>query len=142
MAVDMREIFDGFYPSEYEAEARARWGRTDAYKESVKRTKSFTKEDWERLRDEQGSIYADAIAAMRAGKKPEDEAVMDIAERHRLSIDRWFYPCSHEMHRGLADMYETDQRFAQNIDKFGEGLTPFLSAAIRANAERAPLPPP
>jgi hypothetical protein len=40
------------------------------------------------------------------------------------------------MHRGLADMYEADRRFAENIDKFGEGLTPFLSAAIRANALR------
>ena len=49
---------------------------------------------------------------------------------------RWFYPCSHAMHRGLADMYEADGRFAENIDKFGAGLTPFLSAAIRANASR------
>jgi MerR family transcriptional regulator, thiopeptide resistance regulator len=136
MGVDMKEIFDGFDPSKYEGEAKQRWGHTDAYKESTKRTKSYSKEDWEKLRDEQAAIYADAAAAMRAGKKPDDEAVMDIAERARLSIDRWFYPCSHAMHRGLADMYEADERFAQNIDKNGEALTPFLSAAIRANAKR------
>jgi hypothetical protein len=41
------------------------------------------------------------------------------------------------MHRGLADLYEADQRFAKNIDKHCAGLTPFLSATIRANAERA-----
>ena len=57
---------------------------------------------------------------------------MDIAERHRLSIDRWFYPCSHRMHRGLASMYEGDDRFRQRIDTHGEGLTPFLAEAIRA----------
>ena len=62
--------------------------------------------------------------------------VMDIADRHRLSIDRWFYPCSITMHRGLADLYENDARFAANIDKFGAGLTTFLVAAIRANAAR------
>ncbi len=61
---------------------------------------------------------------------------MDIAERHRLSIDRWFYPCSTAMHLGLATLYETDTRFAENIDKNCEGLTPFLVAAIRANAAR------
>jgi hypothetical protein len=61
---------------------------------------------------------------------------MDIAERHRLSIDRWFYACSHAMHRGLASMYESDDRFRQNIDKHGEGLTSFLAEAIRANASR------
>jgi hypothetical protein len=61
---------------------------------------------------------------------------MDIAERHRLSIDRWFYPCSHEMHRGLASMYESDERFRQSIDRHGTGLAAFLATAIRANAER------
>jgi hypothetical protein len=40
------------------------------------------------------------------------------------------------MHAGLADGYEADRRFADNIDKFGAELTPFLSAAIRANARR------
>ena len=61
---------------------------------------------------------------------------MDIAERHRMSIDRWFYPCSCAMHRGLASMYESDDRFRQSIDKHGEGLTSFLAEAIRANAAR------
>ena len=29
------------------------------------------------------------------------------------------------MHRGLASMYESDDRFRQSIDKHGEGLTHF-----------------
>jgi MerR family transcriptional regulator, thiopeptide resistance regulator len=62
---------------------------------------------------------------------------MAIAERHRLSIDRWFYPCSSTMHTGLADMWEADGRFADNIDKHGAGLTAFLAAAVRANARRS-----
>jgi hypothetical protein len=41
------------------------------------------------------------------------------------------------MHAGLADMYEADERFRATIDRAGEGLTPFLAAAMRANAERA-----
>ena len=41
------------------------------------------------------------------------------------------------MHCGLADMYEADNRFAENIDKAGPGLTKFLVASIRANARRA-----
>jgi hypothetical protein len=61
---------------------------------------------------------------------------MAIAERHRLSIDRWFYPCNTDMHARLADLYEADSRFAANIDKHGSGLTPYLAAAIRANAAR------
>lgn len=133
---DIKAIFDGFDPSAYEAEAEQRWGKTDAYKESKKRTGTYTNEDWEKLGAEQGAIYDDAVAAMRAGEKPDGDVARDIAERHRLSIDRWFYPCEHAMHRGLADMYEADERFSRNIDKYGEGLTRFLSAAIRANAAR------
>jgi MerR family transcriptional regulator, thiopeptide resistance regulator len=134
--MDLKQIFDGFDPSKYEAEAEQRWGDTDAYKESMKRTKSYDKEDWQRCAVEQGGVYGDAFKALQAGKSPDDPEVMDIAERHRLAIDRWFYPCSHAMQCGLADMYEQDSRFAENIDKYGVGLTPFLSAAIRANARR------
>jgi len=136
-SMDMKQIFDGFDPSKYEAEVKQRWGHTDAYKESVKRTKSYTAEDWKQIQAEQASIYADAFAALKAGGAPDSVEAMDIAERHRLAIDRWFYPCSFAMHAGLADGYEADSRFAENIDKFGPGLTPFLSAAIRANARRA-----
>jgi len=136
--VDMKKIFDGFDPDEYADEAQQRWGNTDAYQASIQRAKSYTQADWKRFKEEQGAIYADAVAAMRSGKGPSDAAAMDVAERHRLSIDRWFYPCSFEIHRGLADMYEADSRFQENIDKYGApGLTTFLAAAIRANAERS-----
>jgi DNA-binding transcriptional MerR regulator len=135
--VDMKKIFDGFDPDQYADEVKQRWGNTEAYKISMQRTKSYTEEDWQRMRDEQAAIYADAFAALRAGKHADEPEVMDIVERHRLSIDRWFYPCSTAMHRGLADLYESDRRFADNIDKYGAGLTEFLVAAIRANAARA-----
>lgn len=135
--VDLKEIFDGFDPAKYEEEAKQRWGNTDAYKESMKRTKRYSAEDWKAIKAEQAAIYKDAAAAMNAGKKPSDTDAMEIAERHRLSIDRWFYPCSTAMHAGLATLYETDTRFGENIDKNGEGLTPFLVAAIRANAARS-----
>jgi MerR family transcriptional regulator, thiopeptide resistance regulator len=136
ITVDFKKIFDGFDHDKYAGEAKQRWGHTDPYKVSMKRTQSYTEADWQRFKEEQGAIYADAVAAMKSGKDPSDPASMDVAERHRLSIDRWFYPCSSQMHRGLADMYEGDQRFRENIDKHGAGLTTFLSAAIRANAER------
>lgn len=134
--MDLKKIFGGFDPSKYEDEVKERWGDTDAYKESVKRTKNYTEEDWKRLQAEQSDLYKDAFAALKSGVNPSDPKAMDIAERHRLSIDRWFYPCSHAMHEGLASLYETDSRFKENIDKHGEGMTDFLVAAIRANAKR------
>ncbi len=131
----MDQLFDGFAVSRrYEAEARERWGNTYAYKEGARRTKRYTTEEWTRLREEADAIYSEAAALMKAGRVAVDEKVLDIAERHRLWIDRWFYPCSSEMHQALASMYESDARFATAIDEHSPGLTTFLVAAIRAKA--------
>lgn len=132
--IDMKQLFEGFDPREHEAEAEQRWGNTDAFRESKRRTAEYTKEDWQRFAAEQSAIYADAFAALSQGKPPSDAQALAVAERHRACIDRWFYPCNHEMHRGLADLYEQDARFAANIDRHGAGLTGFLAAAIRENA--------
>lgn len=134
---DMQNLFDGFDPAAYEQETKQRWGHTDAYRESQRRTQQYTAEDWQRYRAENAAIMSALAAALAAGRAVDEAAVMDLAEQHRLLIDRWFYPCSHEMHTRLADMYEADPRFAQNIDKAGAGLTPYLSAAIRANLGRS-----
>jgi DNA-binding transcriptional MerR regulator len=134
--MDHEQLFDGFDPARYEAEAEQRWGHTDAYKESARRTQGYTSEDWQRFGAEQAALYADALALIAAGEPPDGERARSVAERHRLSIDRWFYPCSLEMHRGLSSLYESDARFSANMDRHGTGLTAFLVAAIRANADR------
>ncbi len=134
--INMADLFNGFDPSRYEEEARQRWGHTESYAQMEERTKAYTPDDWKALMAEQGAVYAAAFAALKAGKAPSSAEAMDIAERHRLSIDRWFYPCSHSTHQGLASMYESDDRFRHSIDTYGDGLTTFLAEAIRANAGR------
>jgi MerR family transcriptional regulator, thiopeptide resistance regulator len=136
---EMERLFDGFDPERFEAEAEQRWGNTEAFRESKRRTQSYSAEDWQRFGAEQAALYADALALIQAGEPAESERARAVAERHRLSIDRWFYPCSREMHQGLAALYESDARFAANIDRHGAGLTTFLVAAIRANASQPPV---
>ncbi len=128
----MKEIFEGFNPTEYEKEAEERWGHTEAYRESKRRTSKYTEKDWQEMRREQAAIFGALAAAMTEGTAAESAEVIELAERHRLSIDRWFYPCSRQMHAGLADLYEADPRYAQSMDKFGAGVTEYLVRAIRA----------
>ena len=54
---------------------------------------------------------------------------MDIAERHRLSIDRWFYPCSHTMHRGWPRCTRSTIGSGRASTGIGQGLTSFLAEA-------------
>jgi DNA-binding transcriptional MerR regulator len=141
-AMSAKQLFEGFDSSKYDAEVKERWGNTQAYTESKKRTGRYGVKEWQAINAEQAAIYSAAAEAMHEGKQPGDKSVSDIAERHRLMIDRWFYPCSSAMHCALAQMYESDGRFAENIDKFAAGLHVFLSAAIRENARRHDGKPP
>jgi MerR family transcriptional regulator, thiopeptide resistance regulator len=136
-AMNTKELFGGFDPSKFEKEAEERWGQSEAYRESRARTERYTADDWRKQQVEQTAILSDAAALMKSGVSPEAPAATAIAERHRRSIDRWFYPCSPNVHAGLADLYESDARFAETFEKHGAGLTKFLSAAIRANARGA-----
>ena len=62
---------------------------------------------------------------------------MDLAEEHRRQIDRYFYACGPEFHRGLGDMYVADPRFTATYDAVAPGLAAYLRDAIHANADRA-----
>ena len=62
---------------------------------------------------------------------------MDLAEEHRAQITRWFYDCSYQIHRGLADMYVADPRFTEHYERQAPGLAGYVRAAIHANADRA-----
>jgi MerR family transcriptional regulator, thiopeptide resistance regulator len=122
------------YTSEHEDEARERWGDTDAYRESARRVKSYTKEDWLRITADQEAVEAGLAEAMAAGLAPDSPEAMALAERARLGIERSFYPCSHEMHRNLGTMYVADPRFAKHYDDRAPGLARYVCDAIVANA--------
>jgi len=130
---DMFEVFGDFDPAEYEDEVKERWGETDAYKESARRTAGYTKEDWQRYRDEAQAVSLEIAALMDEGVPASDPRAVAAVEQHRLLIDRWFYPCSRQMHAGLGRMYVADPRFKKNYEKVREGMAQYLCDAIEAS---------
>jgi hypothetical protein len=120
----------------YQAEAEKRWGGTEAFTESSRRTKSYTEDDWATINGQQEAIEAGLAAAMVDGDVPEGERATALAEQARLHIDRWFYPCSAAMHAGLAEMYTADPRFRAHYDDRAPGLAAYVATAIRTNASR------
>jgi MerR family transcriptional regulator, thiopeptide resistance regulator len=134
---EMFEVFGDFDPAEHAEEAEQRWGKTDAFKESARRTSKYKKEDWKRLGKEADEIGAGLAEAMKSGAAATSPKAMDLAEQARLHIDNWFYPCSHEMHRNLGEMYVADPRFAKHYEDRAAGLAVYVRDAIAANADRA-----
>lgn len=130
----MLEVFGDFDPAEHEAEARERWGDTDAYQDSARRTGGYTKQDWEQMGRENDEINTAFIALMDGGVPAASIEAMAVAERHRAHISKWFYDCTPEIHAGLGQMYVEDPRFTENIDRPAPGLAQYLSDAIAANA--------
>jgi len=120
---------------EWAAEAEDRWGGTDAYRESQRRTARYTKADWARLKaeaDEGLHAFRDALAS---GLPATGAEAMAMAERHRQYLSRWFYDCGYDMHRGLAQMYLADERFTQLYENVAPGLARYVHDAIIANAD-------
>jgi DNA-binding transcriptional MerR regulator len=130
------EVFGDFDPDEHAEEVEERWGQTDAYRESQRRTARYSKEDWTRIRDAQGAVTLRAADLLRSGAAADSVEAMDVAEAHRQQISQWFYDCGYEMHIGLAEMYVTDPRFTATYEKVAPGLAQFLHDAILANAAR------
>lgn len=134
---EMFEVFGDFDPTEHEEEVRERWGDTDAYKESARRTSGYGKGDWKRIQEEADAINRRLAELFAADGSPSGDDAIAAAEEHRLHIDRWFYPCSIEMHVGLGEMYVLDPRFTKFWDDYRPGLAVFVRDAFRASAERS-----
>jgi len=131
------EVFGDFRPEDHAEEAERRWGETDSYKESNRRVSKYTKEDWLTLKAEAEEVQNRLAAAFEAGLAPDSEEAMAAAEAHRQHISRWFYECTYEIHRGLTDMYVSDERFRSNYDTQTPGLAAYIKEAAHANAARA-----
>ncbi|MGX5657754.1 MerR family transcriptional regulator [Geodermatophilus nigrescens] len=130
------ELFGDWLPEEYEREAEERWGETDAWAESRRRTAAYSKDDWVRIKAEGEDVEARMAAALQAGVAPDSARAMDLAEEARQQISRWFYDCPPEMHAGIGRMYVEDERFAAHYERRAPGLAQWVSTAVQANATR------
>lgn len=132
---DMKELFGGdFY--DYEGEAEERWGETDAWKQSQRRTKNYGRAEWEQIKAETDQIQETLTRLMTSGVAYDTVEAMDAVEEHRQQITRWFYDCSPAMHRNLGDLYISDPRFTASYDEHASGLSTWVRDAIYANADR------
>lgn len=133
---EQREIFGDAFDDDYAAEAEQRWGDTDAWKESQRRTKGYSKEQWQAAKAEQDEVQQRFAALLGAGAAADSDAAMDAAEEARQHICRWYYECPREMHAGIAEMYVSDPRFTKTYEDVAPGMAQFVRDAIVANAAR------
>ncbi|MCW2920526.1 MAG: transcriptional regulator [Thermoleophilia bacterium] len=136
---DIIDALGGFDPADHDAEARERWGDTDAFRESTRRTKEYTADDWRRSKVEAESIHEALAALWQAGADPAGDEALAQAEAFRAHVTRWFYDCPPELLRGLGEMYVADPRFTATYDgPHGEraGFAAWVRDAWAARADQ------
>ncbi len=116
---------------QYEDEVSQRWGNSDAWKESKRRTKGYTKEDWERISVIQANNLKELTDLYQSGISHDDPQVQACVENARLFINDNFYPCTPEFMGNLGEMYISDPRFTAFYEKFAPGLAEYYNDAIQ-----------
>ena len=115
--------FDTTKMDAYAAEAKAKWGKTEAYREYEQKGKP--------------TDAGDALMALFAevGKlrhlSPDAPEVQTMVANIQSFITDHYYTCTKQIFAGLGQMYVADERFKANIDAAGgEGCAEFVSKAI------------
>ena len=126
-AFDTRKIDD------YAAQAKAAWGKTDAWKEFESRGKTA----------DENKQSGDALMALftEFGKRRDIDPACDEAQSMVMQLQAFitdnFYTCTVPILRGLSDMYDGGGDFTRNIDKAGgQGTAAFIAQAMRIFCER------
>lgn len=114
--------------AKYAEEVKERWGNTDAYAQSQKRTSKYTKEDWRRVKEGMDELLKQFSESLN--ENPASEKVQELVRGWQQYITETYYECTKEVLAGLGQMYVMDERFTKNMDKYGEGTAKLISEAI------------
>ena len=124
------KAFDNSEFDKYKAEAKGKWGKTDAYNEYAEKTNDYSKQKWNDLANGMNSIMAEFSVCMKNGESPESANAQTLVQTLQNHITKNYYHCTNEILSGLGQMYVADERFRNNIDKNGDATAEFIREAI------------
>ncbi len=122
--------FDNNEFEKHKAEAKEKWGATDAYKEHAEKTKNYSKDKWNDLVVVMNDIFAEFAACMKNGSKPDSAEAQELVKKLHGHISENYYTCTNEILAGLGQMYVADERFKASINKHADGTAAFVCEAI------------
>lgn len=126
--------FEGFDPrqiDDYSAQAKALYGKTDAYKEYTRKSKGRGAQQEADLGSQVMAMFT-RLGQLR-GEAPDSEAAQNWVRELQSFFTEHFYTCTPQILRSLAESYADGGSMNENIDKAGgEGTGAFAKAAINA----------
>jgi len=131
--VNGENVMKAFKNSEYEKyrdEAKERWGNTDAYKEHTEMTKGYSEDKWSDLFEGMDGIMEEFSLCVKNNMEADSEEAQGLVKNLQDYITENFYRCTKDILAGLGQMYVSDERFKNNIDKHADGTAQFICEAI------------
>lgn len=124
------EKFTGFNfnDKQYEEEAREKWG-DKTIQEANKQINEWTTDEKLSKEEEMNQIFR-TFAELRTGSPDSEKAQSTVQKWYDYLNSNINYTYTLDVFKGLGDMYVTDERFMNNIDKFGTGTAQFIKEAI------------
>ena len=117
--------FDKTELDTYAAEAKAKWGKTEAYQEYEKKSSGKDAQNGDALM----AIFAEMGEVRHLD--PASAEAQALVSKIQSHITTHFYNCTKPILAGLGQMYVADERFKANIDRAGgEGCAEFAAKAI------------
>ena len=121
--------FDTSEMDKYAEQAKAKWGKTEAYKEFAQKTAGQTPAQMKDTGDALMEIFAQ-FGAIRHTSPASREAQALVAKLQGF-ITGHYYTCTKEILRSLGQMYIAGDSMTENIDRAGgEGTAEFAHQAI------------
>ena len=121
--------FDHSEMDAYAARAKAKWGRTDAFREFQQKTAGQTAAQMRSTGDALMDIFAE-FGQLRH-TSPASEDAQALVSKLQGFISDHYYTCTTQILRGLGQLYIAGDSMTENIEKAGgEGTARFASQAI------------
>jgi MerR family transcriptional regulator, thiopeptide resistance regulator len=124
-------LFEGFDPSPYEAEARERWPEEAA--SSARFTAPLSPADIERMQRETTSQIVRMAELREAGVPVDAPQVQDEIDALHASVSRMWTP-NVEAFAALGRMYVDDERFRATYDRVAPGIAEYFRDAMAVYA--------
>ncbi|MBQ8803144.1 MAG: MerR family transcriptional regulator [Tyzzerella sp.] len=129
------DAFDTKKLDEYAAQAKASWGKTEAYKEYEEKTKDRTAKQMNEVAVKMMVLFEEFGQMLHL--EPECEEVQNQVKMLQDYITEHFYTCTNEILSSLGKMYAGGGSMTENIDKAGgEGTAEFVTKAIEIYCRR------
>ena len=124
--------FDAKKLDEYAAQAKASWGKTEAYKEFEEKEKNRTKEQSNQIAEGMMALFTEFGLLLKEGKTADSKEVQAQVQKLQDYITEHFYTCTKQILSGLGKMYNGGGSMTENIDRYGgEGTADFAAEAIK-----------